>query len=122
MKAVVTPSLLHGAELFGMSSCRTRTGNSCLNYATLWSRASSGRCAREKLAIDELGSLATRARIRLFRKYASRSDTILGRLIMHPMVARGATWVSGTLRWVKRYLHLDLTDPSVRASTRCLLP
>ncbi|PVU86640.1 hypothetical protein BB561_006624, partial [Smittium simulii] len=88
-KSVLIPIGTHSGKLFGMSE----------------SRIKPIQIISDKALIVIVGANRTRAMSRLREEFGIPSINLISDLIQHPYKSRSNTWLSGTLRWQKRYNH-----------------
>jgi len=107
IKGVVIPTLLYGAELWGQSMARTSKGQTLVNNL-LRLTVGTQRNTRVPVAylqreydIQPLDVMAATRRARLYWK-AMYTKTWLKDLVLHPSRDRRWTWVTGTMRWIKK--------------------
>lgn len=128
IKAILIPTLTYGSELWGMQSTRCDRGQMVLGEALRLLVRLKRRCTITSAAtlglefgIDPLHALAASARGRAFVKFRSLRTTIAG-LMQTPPVARKATWVTGSARWLRRFcpevLHANTQPHQVAAIVR----
>ncbi|PVU90871.1 hypothetical protein BB561_004676 [Smittium simulii] len=72
--------------------------------ATITDTATAMSRLREEFGISSINSICSRLRERAYFKWP-KSKTWIADLIRHSYKSRSNTWVSGTLRWQKRYNH-----------------
>jgi len=110
IQAVILPTLLYGAEVYGMNRAIT---DSMQTLANKCFRAILGIRVRSIYPVPsiplwyELGqqpicALAAGYKARAFQK-GSTLKTQISRLIREPLGGRAWTWVSGTMRWYKQH-------------------
>lgn len=113
VKAVVLPSLLYGAEVWGMQEQRLRRAQTVLNrtlrvLAGAKERDSSMPCAAmwRELDVAPLHVMAAARRARAVNKYI-HLRTWVATLSRHRARLRRRTWLSGAVQWMRRfYRHL----------------
>ncbi|PVU95553.1 hypothetical protein BB561_001761 [Smittium simulii] len=106
LQSVLIPIGTYGGELFGMSEVRTRPiqiiADKSLRLIANVSKATAINRLRTEFGISSINSICSRARERAYFKWPI-SKTWIADLIRQPLKSRSSTWVSGTLRWQKKY-------------------
>lgn len=109
IKAVVMPRLLYGAEIYGMARHLTDQVQRYLNQALRLVAGASEKSPIANIALwREVGippicASAAARRVRALLKCASLKSHI-HELVSIPYRCRKWTWVTGTSRWLNRYL------------------
>ena len=108
IQGVLLPTMLYGAELYGMDRRVTNKGQAILKSVMSWALCSKQTAKWDKYAfyrefgIAPLCAIATGRRARAYAK-ACQLSTWVNTLIQHPYRHRKWTWLSGTVRWMNRY-------------------
>jgi len=109
VKAVVMPRLLYGADIYGMNKKLTDKVQGYLNKALRLIAGANDKAPVASVALwREIGippicASAAARRARAYLKCASLKSHIR-ELVALPYRCRGWTWVTGTTRWLNRYL------------------
>ena len=109
LQTVVLPRLLYGAEIYGMNRQLTDKMQCFLNQALRRLAGLSPKSTVSNVALwREFGvrpicALAAARRARAYQK-CRNLRTWASALTIHPYRARKWTWMSGTVRWLRRYL------------------
>ncbi|OMJ23940.1 RNA-directed DNA polymerase from mobile element jockey, partial [Smittium culicis] len=107
IRTVLIPILCYGGEIFGMSATRSGTLQKVADDATRLvagvGKSTALQRLRNELKIDDINTRVSVARERGHTKWAS-SKTWISELIKQPFKNRLDTWVSGTVRWKRRFL------------------
>ncbi|OMJ22903.1 putative RNA-directed DNA polymerase from transposon BS [Smittium culicis] len=107
IRTVLIPILCYGCEIFGMSAVRCSTLQKVADDATRLvagvGRSTALSRLRSEMKIDDIFTRASVARERGHNKWTT-SKTWITELINKPFKNRLDTWVSGTVRWKKRFL------------------
>ena len=109
LKAVVVPILLFGAELYGMCREVTKKVQIFLNQALRAMASVPNRSSVSNVAlwrefrVPPICASAAARRARAWRKCIG-SRTWIGLMAQYPMRSLKWTWVTGSTRWVKRYV------------------
>lgn len=111
IKACILPVLLFGSELWGMNGKLFGKHQTLLNSALRWVVGSQGGSASMSVLaaalefnIPPLEALAAGERTRALKKYES-SKTAIHDLIVSPTSTRKATWVTGGVRWLNKFIE-----------------
>ena len=110
VQGVLVPTLLYGAELYGMRASLLTSMQAVLNQALRPLAGASAKATISSTALwREVGiapvhALAAARKARVLRKCPSLS-TWAGRLALHPARSRRRTWLSGGAAWLNRFGH-----------------
>ena len=111
VKTVVLPTLLYGAEVYGMNKAITSKMQGFLNQA-LRQVAGLGRnnpvsnvALWRELNVPPICASAASRRARALQKCRTELKTWVSVMAKSPMPDRKWTWVSGTFRWLNRYIR-----------------
>ena len=110
IKACVLPVLMFGAELWGMNGKLVGKHQSLLNASLRWVAGAQGgsacmstTCAWMEFNIPPLQALSAAARARALKKYEHCKSAVSDLIVSAPNT-RKATWVTGGLRWLNRFV------------------
>jgi len=115
--AMLRPVLTYGGELYGMQVARAiplqRVMNKALRFILGFGEKSkmvAGEALWAELGVAPVSAVINALRARAWAKY-SGSKTIIAELCNSLPAGRKATWVTGTIRWLKRWgadlAHVD---------------
>jgi exonuclease III len=109
LKAVILPTCLYGAELWGMNAVLCEPVQKLCNTATRWLYGAGAKspmiplvAAQEELQLRTVHSTAAGLRARAYAKFPTLR-TWVAELVKNPLSCRKATWVSGASRWLQRF-------------------
>jgi exonuclease III len=110
IKACVLPVLMFGAELWGMNGKLVGKHQSLLNASLRWVAGAQGgsacmstTCAWMEFNIPPLQALSAAARARALKKYENCKSAVSDLIVSAPNT-RKATWVTGGLRWLNKFV------------------
>ena len=107
LKGILLPVLYYGAEIWGLSShisSKLQTlANRGVRAVLGFGRNTPIQPCRKNIGIEVVAHAAAKSRLRGLRKWKT-SKTYISDLIIKPMSARKSTWVSGSLRWKRRFI------------------
>ncbi len=101
--------MLYGRELYGMSSSRASIIRNRVWRAFKFifrHRNVAYDSVSDEFGIERIEIQACKSRIRAVKKYV-HSKIIISEVLGCTSASRKTTWSSRSLRWVKRYMHLD---------------
>lgn len=110
LRATVEPSLTYGGELFGMGLADPNPSQSIMNQGMRWvvqgnssDKSLSAACMYTELGIPPIAAVVAAKRARLFSKaHQNGFRTWISPLVRSPYRRRKDTWVTGTIKWLKR--------------------
>lgn len=106
---VVLPTLLYGAELWGMQKSNTDKMQTQLNVALRWCLGVRGpsslfpvQAMYAECQVDPICVYAAKQRARAYFKYGG-AKTWIGQLVRNPLRARQRSWVTSVEFWLNKY-------------------
>ena len=109
LRAVLLPTLLYGAEVWGMKKKSTDQMQMLLNKALRLCAGASMRTTRisnvalwSELRVPPICALAAGRRARGFQKYGKLRSWV-STMVQSPFPSQRWTWVSGSARWMSAY-------------------
>lgn len=106
---VVLPTLLYGAELWGMQKSNTDKMQTQFNVALRWCLGVRGpsflfpvQAMYSECKVDPICVYAAKQRARAYFKYGG-AKTWIGQLVRNPLRARQRSWVTSVEFWLNKY-------------------
>ncbi|OMJ18350.1 hypothetical protein AYI70_g5404 [Smittium culicis] len=107
VRTVLVPILCYVGEIFGMSATRAgafqKIADDAARLVAGVGRSTALQRLRNELKIKKINTRVSVARERVHTKWAG-SKTWISEMINQPFKNRLDTWVSGSIRWKKRFL------------------
>lgn len=117
IRSIIIPIVLYGAELWGFRTDRLAKLQELVDMicrvCVRGGKTTPLIRLREELGLDELARSAALRRQRAFLKW-SESKTFISSLIKEKASFRKATWVSGSARWLKKYVGSERSEPDAK--------